>query len=303
MKQSVIDSTFLKRKSEELQIPFSNLLAGYVLEEVVRLLFESGFKEYLWIENSQILGLEQYRRKNDLILKLKYRESSKKLEPNKLVPGQKLSRLLGLALIAIVFGADQNSMISWKGNAVQKGNCVEVYLNAVLEEMEVPVYLQIEPVAYENLIPEKKKLQITLNQKKTVTYYQYPYETVLAENLFEVMEKMELVPDMKTFDTIYSILSEQAMNGRHVLEILTKLCEVKPVVKKEERLKEIASYADYSYMRKRWEKYVRHHKKEKISWQEVMKKFQSFMKPLWHAVCCDEIFFDDWMPELGRYLG
>ena len=34
-----------------------------------------------------------------------------------------------------------------------------------------------------------------------------------------------------------------------------------------------------------------------------MKKFQSFMKPLWHAVCCDEIFFDDWMPELGRYLG
>ena len=57
MKQSVIDSTFLKRKSEELQIPFSNLLAGYVLEEVVRLLFESGFKEYLWIENSQNLGL------------------------------------------------------------------------------------------------------------------------------------------------------------------------------------------------------------------------------------------------------
>lgn len=303
MKQNVIDSTFLKRKSEEFGLPFSNLLAGYVLEEVVHLLYESEFRDSLWLTNSQILGLEQYRRKNDLILKFKYKEDAKKIQTGKLVPGQKLSRMLGLAMIALVFGADQNSKISWKGNAVEKENRVEVYLNASLEEMEVPVYLVIEPIAYQNLIPEKKKLQMTLNSKKTITYFQYPFETVLAENLFEVMEKMELVPDMGTFAVIDTILSEQAMNGRHVVDILTKLCEAKPVVKNEARLQEIAAYADYSYMQKRWEKYVRHHKEKMTSWKEVMKKFQSFMKPIWHAVCQDEIFFDDWMPGLGRYLG
>lgn len=303
MKQNMVDSAALKRKSEELQIPFSNLLAGYILEEIIHLIYESGFKDYLWLVNSQVLGIDQYGKKNELILRFKYKKSDRKLEDNQLVPGQKLSRLLGLAMIAIIFGVEQKSKIVWKGNAVENGKRVEVYLNANFEEMEVPVYLMIEPVEYENIIPEKKQLQMFMDQTRSISYLQYPFETILAENLFEVMEKMELVPDMKTFDTIYQILSEQAMNGRHILEVLTELCEEKPVVKNEGRLKQIETYIDYSYMRKRWEKYVRHQKHELPVWKDVMELLLSFMKPVWHAVCVDEIFFDDWMPGLGRFLG
>jgi hypothetical protein len=28
-----------------------------------------------------------------------------------------------------------------------------------------------------------------------------------------------------------------------------------------------------------------------------------FLRPVWNAMCRDEVFFGDWMPELERFLG
>ena len=43
MKHTIIEKAALKAKSEELKIPFSNLLAGYVLEELMYLIEDSPF--------------------------------------------------------------------------------------------------------------------------------------------------------------------------------------------------------------------------------------------------------------------
>ena len=43
--------------------------------------------------------------------------------------------------------------------------------------------------------------------------------------------------------------------------------------------------------------------KQKEDWEEVVDRIMAFMKPVWRALCADEIFFDDWMPELTRFLG
>lgn len=303
MKQTKVDHATLREKSEALGIPFSNLVAGYVLEEIIRRISESKFRHYLWLQDSEKLGVEHYREKQDLILRFQYCPGEKEIEPNKLVPGQKLSRLLGLAMIAHIFSTEEGSSLIWKGNALEKNGKVELNLFADFEEKEIPVYLQIQTVEYANLTPQKKELSLFTEKNKTITYYEYPAETLLAEQLFEIMEKMELVPDMKSFDIVYRILSEQAMNARHIRDILEELCNEKPVVKKESRLQTIESYSSYTYMRKRWEKYLRHRKRTEPSWEEVIKIFVAFMKPVWHAVCVDEIFFDDWMPDLGRFLG
>lgn len=303
MKQIKVDDAALLQKSEELQIPFSNLVAGYILEEIMRRISESKFRDYLWLVDTEKLGIEQYRKNQELILRFQYCPGEKELEPTKLVPGQKLSRLLGLAMIAHIFGSEEDSNISWKGNAIEKNGKVELNLYADFEEKEIPVHLQIQTVAYQNLIPQKKELPLFTDKEKVISYYEYPQETFLAEQIFEIMEKMELLPDMKTFDYVYRILSEKAMNVRHVRDILEQLCMEKPVVKKEERLSTIEEYAAYSYMRKRWEKYLRHCKRTEPSWEEVIRIFSAFMRPIWHAVCVDEIFFDDWMPGLGRFLG
>lgn len=303
MKLTKVDDAALMEKSAELQIPFSNLVAGYILEEVMRRISESKFREYLWLQNGEKLGMEQYKKNQDMILRFQYCPSEKEMEPTQLVPGQKLSRLLGLVMIGHIFSSEEESNVTWKGNAIEKNGKVELNLYAEFEEKEIPVYLQIQTVEHRNLTPQKKELALFTDKNKMITYYEYPMETLLAEQLFEIMEKMELVPDMKSFDIVNQILSEQSMNARHIRDILEDLCKEKPVVKKEARLETIEGYSNYTYMKKRWEKYLRHQKKSEPSWEEVIRIFGAFMRPVWHAVCADEIFFDDWMPKIGRFLG
>ena len=48
MKHTIIEKAALKAKSEETGIPFSNLLAGYVLEELMYLIEDSPFSLFLW---------------------------------------------------------------------------------------------------------------------------------------------------------------------------------------------------------------------------------------------------------------
>lgn len=55
-------------------------------------------------------------------------------------------------------------------------------------------------------------------------------------------------------------------------------------------------------MRKRWDKSC---KKVNVdaAWEDALGLIIGFIEPLWNALCANEIFFDDWMPELGRFLG
>ena len=34
-----------------------------------------------------------------------------------------------------------------------------------------------------------------------------------------------------------------------------------------------------------------------------MECFHHFLGDMWEAVCRDEVFFGDWMPDLARFLG
>ena len=68
------------------------------------------------------------------------------------------------------------------------------------------------------------------------------------------------------------------------------------------RMEQITSYKEYGYMKKKWMQYCRTRNGEVVSWEQLMDRLLIFLTPLWKALCEDEIFFDDWMPELGRFL-
>lgn len=69
------------------------------------------------------------------------------------------------------------------------------------------------------------------------------------------------------------------------------------------RLQQMTSYKDYGYMRKKWQQYEKKHKEDFEDWEILMERLLTFLAPIWTALCEDEIFLDDWMPELGRFLG
>ena len=117
---------------------------------------------------------------------------------------------------------------------------------------------------------------------------------------------MELIPDMEIYREVFFILRNETLNGRHVCELLEDMCKTEEMIPDMERAEQIFSYRDYPYMKKRWEKFCRHSAiagTETLKWEKEMECFHHFLGDMWEAVCRDEVFFGDWMPELARFLG
>lgn len=302
MKHTIIEKAALKAKSEELGIPFSNLLAGYVLEEMMYLIADSPFSLFLWLKNSSVLGIGQYRKKNVLTLEFAYMTDKLAMKKEGIIPGQKLSLKMGYVMLASILKTEKVPEIKWKGRASVKGDAVELEVTGEFEEMTVPIHIRITEISVDGAVPVNRTFSLFMEPGKKVPYLEYPVEIILTEQLFSVIKNMELLPVMDAYDTIYHILRTEAVDGRHIGEMLGESCKKEQLVPELERLNEILSYQNYTYMRKRWEKYLRHRKREEPSWDNVMEQLSRFLPRIWNALCRDEVFFGDWMPDLGRFL-
>ena len=107
---------------------------------------------------------------------------------------------------------------------------------------------------------------------------------------------------MEVYDTTFRLLEQETVDGRHIYETLSFLCGNEEVIPQEKRIEMLESYDTYTYMKKRWEKYVRKQGIENVSWETVLHRIVLFLRPVWNAMCRDEVFFGDWMPDLERYL-
>lgn len=302
MEHTRIDKTALKQKSEELGIPFSNLLAGYVLEELMYLIEDSPFSMFLWLKNSNVFGVEQYRKENLLTLEFGYVTDKPAMLKQDLVPGQELSLKMGYVMLAHILKVEKVPEISWKGRADMKGDVLELEIMGELEEMAVPIHICIAPLSEEGLEPVTREIKLFMQENRTIRYLEYPVEGILAEQLFIILKDMELLPDMRAYDVVYELLNNNPVDARHIRMMLAARCRSASLLPQESRLEEILEYREYAYMRRRWEKYLRHHKKSYPLWEEILDVLEKFLPRIWNSICRDEIVFGDWMPDLKRYL-
>ena len=133
-------------------------------------------------------------------------------------------------------------------------------------------------------------------------------ESRLGEQLFEIMDKLELVSDMKPYGDAYEILKRYSVSGRQIIDIFKVRAKNKPKTVSMHRLEQVYGYRSYAYMRRRWEQYCKRLTRQQRAyanacWEETLDLILDFLTPVWSACCNDEIFYDDWMPELGRFLG
>ncbi|MCI5873675.1 MAG: hypothetical protein MR012_08395 [Roseburia sp.] len=302
MKHTIIEKSALKAKSEELGIPFSNLLAGYVLEELMYLIEDSPFSLFLWLKNSSVLGIEQYRKKNILSLEFGYVTDKLAMKKDGIVPGQELSLKMGYVMLAYILKVEKVPEISWKGRASVKNGAVELEIAGEFAEMTVPIHIRVTKLSEEGLVPVKKDFPLFMQNNRKIPYLEYPVESILAEQLFAIIKNMELLPEMRAYDMVYRILKTDPVDARHIREMLYNYCRREQLVPDAGRVEEILSYRNYTYMRKRWEKYLRHRKKKEPTWDEVMGLLSEFLPRIWKSLCKDEVIFGDWMPDLGRFL-
>lgn len=302
MKRTKIEKAALKAKSEELKIPFSNLLAGFVLEELMYLITDSVFSETLILKNETVFGLDQYRNKNVLTLKFAYLLKDDVIKSGEFKPGQAVSLKLAYLMLARFLDKEKIPEIKWRGKTSIEKDRIDMKINGEFEEMTVPIRILIDPIPDLEMSLERGTLYPFMRNDAVIRYLRYPWELALSESLYLILKDMELIPEMSIYDSVYRILHKELVDGRHIQEQILLYCKRDRIELQEERIDEILSYRDYPYMRKRWDKYKKRSGGNKPAWEEVLNTIKSFLPSVWRAICRDEIFFGDWMPELGRFL-
>lgn len=299
----VINETALKAKSASLGVAFPNVLYGCVLEELLRLVYSSEFSGNLWLANPEVLGVDVYRKGQKRMLKFYYMESANPIPEEKLIPGQKLSWKMASYMIALIFRKERSVYVSWKGMAQQKDYGFAWNLIGELEGMDVLIEAALIPFEEGTGIQEKGKFVSFMNPEQEITYMKYPSDNLLSDNLYEIIKGLELIDSMEAYAVADEILRTKSISGRRIVDELMRLTKEEPELLKLKRMEQLQSYRDYTYMKKRWEKYAQSMESGLPEWEEVIDRLCMFLRPVWNAVCENEIFFDDWMPELGRFLG
>lgn len=308
MNHERIKKAELKKKSEDLGIPFSSMLAGYIIEEFMYLVSASEFSRNLWLKNEDVFEIDSYQENFYLTLDFIYHAEEKIVKTDKMIAGQKLSAELAEIMLQAVFVKEKTKGIRWKWQYQWDLEQLKVQVTAEYEEMKVPFSIEVRPHYLHGVTPEKRTRTLFMHEKEEINYRHYPAESILAEQLLEMLTYLELISSMKCYDIAYQIISKEPVDGRRIKDTLELLCEKNNISLTEERGSMIAGYKDYAYMEKRWEKYVKPLRKDKNAsgqiptWQELMERLSRFVIPIWNCICKDEIFFGDWMPELGRYL-
>lgn len=276
-----------KEKSQKENIALADILYGYAIEDIMQRISKSSVREYLWLTNENALGEEAYRRKAKIRLEFLYVEKEKRFE----------------LLEKELFSDKKDSDIRWHCCVNIKEKGAEFSLIGNFKEMQVPVSLWMDTSQKSIKKAKEKKRSLFTDEKKNITYFSYAKESILAEEIFEIMKKLELISDMGCYDRANEILKNYSISGRYVLEDLKEMGEKAPKVLTMKRLQQVSDYKKYGYMKKKWQQYAKNRREQYDDWEIVIGRMEKFLAPIWTALCEDEIFFDDWMPELERFLG
>lgn len=280
----------VKAKSEELKIPYENLLSAFVIEEAVTAVCESDEAENFRLKNNSILSLEYYRRKAPTRLEYVI------LSEEELTVRNVIHRM------SKIFQNEKKAELWWKYRVEKEDEGICVYLSAKIEELQIPVQLVLEQEKEEPSEPSHEELHPFLEEDRSVEYLHYPMEGILAEHFISIMRDMELINDMGSYYILYELLSKEMNSSRKVTEQIESLAKEQKIPLKKERFDMFEGYQSSSYMKKKWKSYLKKEKKKTPSFEEVMKVMIAYYRPIWDSLAEGNYYLGDWMPELMRYL-
>lgn len=280
----------VKAKSEELKIPYENLLSAFVIEEAVTAFCGSDEAENFRLKNNSILSLEYYRRKAPTRLEYVV------LSEEELTVRNVIHRM------SKIFQNEKKAELWWKYRVEKEGEGICVYLSAKIEELQIPVQLVLEQEKEESSEPSHEELHPFLEEDRSVEYLHYPMEGILAEHFIRIMRDMELINDMGSYYILYELLSKEMNSSRKVTEQIESLAKEQRIPLKKERFDMFEGYQSSSYMKKKWKSYLKKEKKKTPSFEEVMKVMIAYYRPIWDSLAEGNYYLGDWMPELMRYL-
>ncbi len=294
MRRNLIGKAAIQEKCRGLDIPLERLFASYVLEQLVLKLSGSGRGERLLLKNPDVLGLKKIGKGSSYRLEYCYL-----LRPQEIFGKADFSQFLKTTI-----KWEQESNIEWSWRSHMEDGRLCVNLTALLDEMRMPVELEVTPIQESALThpPKEYTLRFVMENNKTGSLLLYPAEEMLFDALGEVLTKLELIGDMGAYERIYEILGSCGFEGRQFQKKLIQFCEELGVAMDEARFELLDRYLTYPYLMKKWKGFLKKRRRNTPDWEEVYGRFWRFLKPLWSAKLEGLVYLGSWIPDLGRYL-
>ena len=283
----MINKGNIKEKSEQLNIPFKNLLSAAVCEIVIELLANGKYCNELYLCNSAEFKSDVYK---DLCISNIYYEYVRDLD-------DKMAILYMRDILKEIMAKGALEGMAVNGSVGETG----ISLKITVDDMYIPInlYFKKHGASHE---PEKISLELIAYGNRKVDVLINPKEEELSKHLLEIIDKLELINNMDHYYDAYEILTSNPVNGRKVKDRLTELVKEKGIVIDDSRLNMLKSYGDYTYMKRKWKVELRQKKKSEPQWSDVNNCLMNFLSPIWDAMEKNMVFLGDWMPQLKRFL-
>lgn len=265
----------IKELSKELDVSLENLLAGVAREELLFEIVSSKVGRNLWLISPDDLGEKNYRQKKNLTI-----------EMMDMAGGETIMELLDI--------------LKLKGLKVRETGDI-LWVDKIIDGMRVPLKIHIKKGNGGATTPLEKKATL-LRGKASFTYFHYPKEAEVAEDLFKIFNELELIGDIGVYDRVAKAVTTLPLDGKLVWSILDGEFKAKGKTPDLGVIEIVKGYTGNSYLRKTWDKYNKRQDNESFEWKKVITVIQIFATPLWDALENDRVFIGDWMPELGRFL-
>ena len=283
----MINKGNIKEKSEQLNIPFKNLLSAAVCEIVIELLANGKYCNELYLCNSAEFKSDVYK---DLCISNIYYEYVRDLD-------DKMAILYMRDILKEIMAKGALEGMAVNGSVGEIG----ISLKITVDDMYIPInlYFKKHGASHE---PEKISLELIAYGNRKVDVLINPKEEELSKHLLEIIDKLELINNMDHYYDAYEILTSNPVNGRKVKDRLTELVKEKGITIDDSRLNMLKSYSDYTYMKRKWKVELRQKKKSEPQWSDVNNCLMNFLSPIWDAMEKNMVFLGDWMPQLKRFL-
>ena len=168
----MINEAWIKTKSQELDIPFSHILSAYVLETTVRIFAELADAKDFWLEDSDRLGLDVYKKSVSEKVRYYY-TGGKAFKEIK----ERIRQDLLQAYEKEGFGVE---LVSEE----KEGQGFRMNFSMEVCGMYVPFLVSLLPFGGEHIFPKEENLRLFLENNKTIGIYAYPVEQICFSTQF-----------------------------------------------------------------------------------------------------------------------
>ncbi|MCR5666736.1 MAG: hypothetical protein K6G01_07870 [Eubacterium sp.] len=272
---------WLKKNAVDNHIEISDRLYGYILAQLLK-------KQSMIEQNNQLLITTQLE---EILEQDPVRYKRKLVFWN---PKESLSE----SQICQMFEIDEFEM-SFSEETTKESQII--CLTYQMEEFKIPIEAELKKLQVEGERIRSRNVKLPYS-KKQATLYEFLAEVNMAEDYLYFFTYLELANEMNYFTDLYEILTTQSVSGRLFIKFLKMESEKKQIVLSDELKNLIVTYENNPYLKKKWMAYRKRNHMPEVSWKEAMQLFCRFFDGIWKAYVEDEIFMEEWMPQLGRFM-